>query len=172
MDRGGRGEGSSCSGAHLDVPNRLCLVPTATAAEEGSVILTVLAKDLISANTLLEEMYSWRRQSSEVSENPCVSLLGLPSSRTVKGVASTTESHCLKVLGARSPRAMCQQGRFLLRAHEDRTHSRPFSLALSSQHLPSAHVSVQIPPFYKDTRHTGLGPILMILINSVKAISK
>lgn len=44
----------------IDVPNRLCLVTTATAAEEGNVILTVLAKDLIFANALLEEMYSWR----------------------------------------------------------------------------------------------------------------
>lgn len=51
--------------------NRLCLVTTTMASEEGNVILTVLAKDLISSNALLEEMYSWRREPSEVSENQC-----------------------------------------------------------------------------------------------------
>lgn len=36
-------------------------------------------------------------------------------------------------------------------------------LLVSSHHLPSAHVCVQLPSFYKDISHVGLGPNLLTL---------
>ena len=57
------------------------------------------------------------------------------------------------------------------KGYEGRMCSRPLSLAIdghlpvSSYHLPSVHVCVQISSFYKDTSHNGLG---LTLVSSFK----
>ena len=77
--------------------------------------------------------------------------------------------YCVQVLEARSPKSRSEQGWFFLRALKEGCVPGLFlwladgrlSLCLFIPSSLYVCLCVQISPFYKDTSHTGLGPILL-----------
>ena len=87
---------------------------------------------------------------------------------TADWMTSTTETCCLTVLEAASPRSRGRQGWFLLRAMREGIvpglslwSVDGLLLSLSSHCLPSLDVRVQIFPVYMDIDRTGSGLTLM-----------